>query len=49
LFTEPTSASAAAALDKLVGAGDIRPGESTVVILTGTGLKAAAAFADLAP
>jgi threonine synthase len=47
LFAEPTSASAAAALDKLIDAGTIRPGDSTVVIITGTGLKAAAAVADL--
>ena len=47
LFAEPTSASAAAALDKLAGAGAIKPQETTVVILTGTGLKAASAVADL--
>ena len=47
LFAEPTSASAAAALDKLAGAGAIKPKETTVVILTGTGLKAAAAVSDL--
>jgi len=47
LFTEPTSASAAAALDKLSGSGTIRPNENTVVILTGTGLKAASTVADL--
>jgi threonine synthase len=47
LFAEPTSASAAAALDRLAGAGIIKPGEATVVILTGTGLKAATTVADL--
>jgi threonine synthase len=47
LFAEPTSASAAAALDKLAGAGVIKPKETTVVILTGTGLKAATTVADL--
>jgi threonine synthase len=47
LFAEPTSASAAAALDKLAGAGAIKPQETTVVILTGTGLKAASAVDDL--
>jgi len=47
LFAEPTSASAAAALDKLAGAGAIKPKETTVVILTGTGLKAATTVADL--
>ena len=47
LFVEPTSASGAAALDKLVGAGAINARESTVVILTGAGLKAASTVADL--
>lgn len=47
IFTEPTCASAAAALDKLYEAGRIRPAEETVVIITGTGLKAAAAVADM--
>jgi threonine synthase len=47
LFAEPTSASAAAALDKLSDAGTIKPGDSTVVILTGTGLKASTLVADL--
>ena len=47
LFAEPTSASAAAALDKLAGAGAIKPGENTVVILTGSGLKAASTVAEL--
>jgi threonine synthase len=47
LFAEPTSASAAAALDKLSADGSIGAGETTVVILTGTGLKAATVVADL--
>ena len=47
LFAEPTCASAAAALDKLAAAGTISGGESTVVIVTGTGLKAASTVADL--
>jgi threonine synthase len=47
LFAEPTSASAAAALDKLSGTGTIKASENTVVILTGTGLKAASTVADL--
>src|SRR5690349_17427148 len=47
LFAEPTSASGAAALDKLAADGAIKPNENTVVILTGTGLKAAATVADL--
>ena len=46
---EPQSyfAAAAAALDKLAGAGAIKPRETTVVILTGTGLKAASTVTDL--
>jgi threonine synthase len=47
LFAEPTCASAAAALDKLSSAGTIKAAEITVVIVTGTGLKAAATVADL--
>jgi threonine synthase len=47
LFTEPTSASAAAALDKLSEAGSIKSNETTVVLLTGNGLKAASTVADL--
>lgn len=40
LYAEPTSALAAAAVDELAQRGAIRPGERTVVLLTGTGLKA---------
>lgn len=40
LFAEPTSAVAAAGLRRLRESGAIRPGETTVVILTGSGLKA---------
>lgn len=47
LFAEPTSASAAAALDKLAAAGSIKPNETTVAVVTGTGLKAATTVADL--
>jgi threonine synthase len=47
LFAEPTSASGAAALDRLAAAGAIKPIETTVVILTGSGLKAASTVADL--
>ena len=39
LYTEPTCATAAAAFNKLLGEGTIRSGETTVVVLTGTGLK----------
>ena len=47
LFAEPTCASAAAALDKLSGAGLVNGESATVVLVTGTGLKAASAVADL--
>ena len=47
LFAEPTSASAAAALEKLSRVGIIEASETTAVILTGTGLKAASTVADL--
>lgn len=40
LYAEPTCAGAAAALAKLSAAGTIKPTETTVVVLTGTGLKA---------
>jgi len=41
LFTEPTSATAAAAFDELTATGLIGPDQVTVVVLTGGGLKAA--------
>jgi threonine synthase len=47
LFVEPTSATPAAALDDLVARGAIQPRETTVVVLSGSGLKAAATVADL--
>ncbi|WP_210729736.1 threonine synthase [Sphingobium sp. PAMC28499] len=47
IFTEPTSATAAAALDKLLERGSIRENEQTVVIITGTGMKAASAIAEV--
>jgi threonine synthase len=40
LYAEPTSAVAAAALTRLVDTGAVRPGETVVAILTGSGLKA---------
>lgn len=39
LYTEPTSAHAAAAVGKLIESGAISSSERTVVVLTGTGLK----------
>ncbi|ADI10846.1 Pyridoxal-5'-phosphate-dependent protein beta subunit [Streptomyces bingchenggensis BCW-1] len=44
LYAEPTSATAAAAIDVFRARGAIRPGETTVVLLTGSGLKAATAM-----
>ena len=43
LYVEPTSASAAAALSGLIRRGVIGPEETTVVVLTGSGLKGCAA------
>jgi threonine synthase len=40
LFVEPTSAAAAAGLARLLEQGDIEAGQTTVLVLTGSGLKA---------
>ena len=42
LYVEPTCAGSAAAASRLLADGRIRQGETTVVLLTGTGLKASA-------
>jgi threonine synthase len=47
LYAEPTSASAAAALSRLLEQGRILPAEMTVVVLTGTGLKATQRIGEL--
>ncbi|MFM9940828.1 MAG: threonine synthase [Hyphomicrobiaceae bacterium] len=47
LYAEPTCAMAAAAVSKLRTAGTIRDGEVTVVLLTGTGLKATQRVSEL--
>jgi threonine synthase len=47
LYVEPTAAAAAAGLTRLLAAGAIRPDESTVVVLTGSGLKASATIGEL--
>jgi threonine synthase len=47
LYAEPTSSVAAAALDRFIADGTIRPGETTVVVLTGGGLKSAEKMAAL--
>ncbi len=46
LYAEPTSATAAAAHTLLISNGSIAPGETVVVILTGSGLKASAAHPE---
>ncbi|XYD09260.1 threonine synthase [Methylobacterium sp. NMS12] len=47
LYVEPTCAMAAAALTDLTARGAIRPDETTVVVLTGTGIKATPRIAEL--
>lgn len=47
LYVEPTSAVAAAALDRYICDGTISEGETTIVILTGSGLKSADTMAAL--
>jgi threonine synthase len=47
LYVEPTSAAAAAGLTQLLESGAIKPGESTVLVLTGTGLKASEKIGEL--
>ena len=47
LYVEPTSAQVAAALRKLLASGAITPEQTTVLVLTGTGLKATPRFAEL--
>ena len=47
LYAEPTSATAAAAAKKLVAAGSIKPTDVTVVLLTGSGLKATARMTEI--
>lgn len=47
LYAEPTSAVAAAALDRFLADGTVGPGETTVVVLTGSGLKSAEKMAGV--
>lgn len=47
IYVEPTCASAAAALAKLRAAGSIGAEQTTVLVLTGTGLKATPRIAEL--
>ncbi len=47
IYVEPTSAQAAAAFRKLLAAGTITPEQTTVLVLTGSGLKATPRIAEL--
>src|SRR6266851_5436759 len=47
LFVEPTAATAGAALTRLLGDATIGPDQTTVVVLTGSGLKAAEQVGEL--
>ena len=47
LYVEPTSAVAAAGLTRLLADGSIRPHERTVLVLTGSGLKASSITGEL--
>jgi threonine synthase len=47
LYVEPTSAIAAAAFTRLLERGVIQPGETTVLVLTGAGLKTTQRIGEL--
>ena len=47
LFVEPTAATAGAALTRLLSNGTITAGQTTVAVLTGSGLKAADRIGEL--
>jgi threonine synthase len=47
IYVEPTAAQAAAAFRKLLAAGTIAPEQTTVLVLTGSGLKATPRIAEL--
>jgi threonine synthase len=47
VYVEPTSAQAAAGFARLLDSGAIRPEQTTVLVLTGSGLKATPRIADL--
>ena len=47
LYVEPTSASAVAGLTQLLASAAIAPGEATVVVLTGSGLKSSERIGQL--
>ena len=47
IYVEPTAAQVAAALRKLLAAGTITPEQTTILVLTGSGLKATSRIAEL--
>jgi threonine synthase len=47
LYVEPTCAQVLPALEKLLASGAISAGQTTVLVLTGSGLKATAAIGGL--
>jgi threonine synthase len=47
LYVEPTSAAAGAGLTQLLASGAVKKGEATVLVLTGTGLKASEKIGEL--
>jgi len=47
LYVEPTSAAAAAGLSQLIARGAVKQGGTTVLVLTGTGLKASERIGEL--
>jgi threonine synthase len=47
IYVEPTSAQAAAAFARLLAAGTVTPEQTTVLVLTGSGLKATPRIAEL--
>jgi threonine synthase len=47
IYVEPTAAQPAAALRKLLASGAIRPDQTSVLVLTGSGLKATPRIAEL--
>ena len=47
LYVEPTSAAAAAGLSQLIASGAIMPQETTVLVLTGSGLKAGSRIGEI--
>ena len=46
-YVEPTSAAGAAGLTKLLASGLVKPAETTVLVLTGSGLKSSERIGEL--